>query len=315
MARFNDNNRCALCGKPKEEGRKIIVGLHGAVCSDCVALCSDILATGDQTAVRSDPLTEVFERLGLGQFVPVPPGIGALGHLIALARTIGEQALGQVILAEGNVSAKDGDTFWIKASGAKMSEAGFDSFVQVSTRKVLDILNGDKPSDEEVRAQLNDARTGPDAGAVPSTEAFMHAWLLSLPGVEFVAHTHPVTTLGVLCGPQAREFAENRYFPDQIVLCGPTSPFVPYCAPGFELARAIRDACGDARPKTILLQNHGLIALGRTANEALAACVMTEKAAQVFVAAQDPRPLSPEVVAHIHNWSDEHYRQSKLWDE
>ena len=46
MARFEDNNRCCLCGKPKEEGRKIIVGLHGAVCSDCVSLCNDILLTG-----------------------------------------------------------------------------------------------------------------------------------------------------------------------------------------------------------------------------------------------------------------------------
>lgn len=46
MARMEDNNRCCLCGKPKEEGRKIIVGLHGAVCSDCVSLCNDILLTG-----------------------------------------------------------------------------------------------------------------------------------------------------------------------------------------------------------------------------------------------------------------------------
>jgi ATP-dependent Clp protease ATP-binding subunit ClpX len=48
MARFEDNNRCCLCGKPKEEGRKIIVGLHGAVCSDCVSLCNDILQTGGE---------------------------------------------------------------------------------------------------------------------------------------------------------------------------------------------------------------------------------------------------------------------------
>ena len=48
MARFEDNNRCCLCGKQKEEGRKIIVGLHGAVCSDCVSLCNDILLTGGE---------------------------------------------------------------------------------------------------------------------------------------------------------------------------------------------------------------------------------------------------------------------------
>ena len=50
MARMDENNRCCLCGKPKEEGRKIIVGLHGAVCSDCVNLCNDILLTGGEAA-------------------------------------------------------------------------------------------------------------------------------------------------------------------------------------------------------------------------------------------------------------------------
>jgi ATP-dependent Clp protease ATP-binding subunit ClpX len=59
MARFEDNNRCCLCGKPKEEGRKIIVGLHGAVCSDCVSLCNDILLTGgDGSAAHAQRRTD-----------------------------------------------------------------------------------------------------------------------------------------------------------------------------------------------------------------------------------------------------------------
>ncbi len=35
--------QCCLCGKTKEQVRKLIVGLHGAVCSDCVDLCNGIL--------------------------------------------------------------------------------------------------------------------------------------------------------------------------------------------------------------------------------------------------------------------------------
>src|SRR5580700_159746 len=34
---------CCLCGKTKEQVKKLIVGLHGAVCSDCIDLCNDIL--------------------------------------------------------------------------------------------------------------------------------------------------------------------------------------------------------------------------------------------------------------------------------
>lgn len=36
-------DRCCLCGKKKEQVPKLIVGLHGAVCSECIDLCNDIL--------------------------------------------------------------------------------------------------------------------------------------------------------------------------------------------------------------------------------------------------------------------------------
>jgi hypothetical protein len=58
-----------------------------------------------------------------------------------------------------------------------------------------------------------------------------------------------------------------------------------------------------------------MIALGGTANEAVAACLMMEKAARVFVAAGDPKPLTKLQVAHIDSWTDEHYRQSQIWGE
>ncbi len=31
--------QCSLCGKSQEQVRKLIVGLHGAICSECVDLC------------------------------------------------------------------------------------------------------------------------------------------------------------------------------------------------------------------------------------------------------------------------------------
>jgi len=44
MARtLERRDQCCLCGKTKEQVRKLIVGLHGAVCSDCIDLCNDIL--------------------------------------------------------------------------------------------------------------------------------------------------------------------------------------------------------------------------------------------------------------------------------
>jgi hypothetical protein len=34
---------CVLCGKTREQAKKLIVGARGSVCLECVALCNDII--------------------------------------------------------------------------------------------------------------------------------------------------------------------------------------------------------------------------------------------------------------------------------
>ncbi len=46
-------DRCCLCGKGKEQVPKLIVGLHGAVCSDCVDLCNDILQNDNTRSLNT----------------------------------------------------------------------------------------------------------------------------------------------------------------------------------------------------------------------------------------------------------------------
>ena len=79
------------------------------------------------------------------------------------------------------------------------------------------------------------------------------------------------------------EFAQRRIFPDEIVCCGPESVLVPYTDPGVVLARkicrhvtAMLERTGLV-PRLILLENHGLIALGATPQAVLAATLMTVK--------------------------------------
>ena len=48
-----------------------------------------------------------------------------------------------------------------------------------------------KMTDAAVDEALLAARVDPTAKK-PSVEAMFHAWLLTLPGVNFVGHTHPV---------------------------------------------------------------------------------------------------------------------------
>ena len=61
----------------------------------------------------------------------------------------------------------------------------------------------------------------------PSVEALFHAWLLTLPDIHYVGHTHAPAVNGILCSPRAREFATKRIVPDEVVCCDVESVFVP----------------------------------------------------------------------------------------
>ena len=70
-------DQCCLCGKLKEQVSKLIVGLHGAVCAECVDLCNEILNNdGTREGVRAEKgagSTGLHE--GLGGSVPKPKEI------------------------------------------------------------------------------------------------------------------------------------------------------------------------------------------------------------------------------------------------
>lgn len=137
-------------------------------------------------------------------------------------------------------------------------------------------------------------------------------------GVNCIAHTHPVVVNQLLCSQHAETFAKRRLFPDEVVLCGPESVFVPYVDPGLPLAQAIRertraymDKHGEA-PKVILLANHGMIALGENTTDALNITLMCVKAAKILTGAYavgEPQFLSDEIVHHIYFRPDEIYRR------
>ena len=151
----------------------------------------------------------------------------------------------------------------------------------------------------------------------------MHAFLLSLEGIEVVVHTHPTPLLALLCLENSHEIARQRLFPDEIVCCGPRACLVPYTDPGLPLGQAVRrgvlgyrDEEGEL-PKTIWIQNHGLICIGKTASEVLTATRMSVKAARIWLAAlqtgQRLTTLTKEQIERIHGRPDEHYRQRMLW--
>jgi ATP-dependent Clp protease ATP-binding subunit ClpX len=65
--------RCALCGKSREQVKKLLVGVYGGICVDCVELCNDIIKGGagqneDYSAMGAIPKPKEIYRI-LSQYV------------------------------------------------------------------------------------------------------------------------------------------------------------------------------------------------------------------------------------------------------
>ncbi len=247
-----------------------------------------------------------------------------LQKLITMSRNLGHPAFDAAILGEGNTSARiDAETFWVKASGAELRTIEASGFVRVRFDQVLALLDSaGSIGDAEVKASLQAARVEPEVKAHPSVETVLHAVALQLQGVNFVGHTHPTAVNAILCSQKAEEAIAGRLFPDEIVYCGPAPVYVPYTDPGLPLTRAVRDAIDryldeyGQSPKIILMQNHGLIALGKTAAEVENATAMAIKTARVMLGAYalgGPHFMTKEAVERIHTRPDEQYRR-QAWE-
>ena len=246
----------------------------------------------------------------------------ALQELVHLSHYLGDPVNDYAILGEGNSSAKiDEDAFWVKASGIEMGRARKEDFVQVRFEPVLAMLDGADLSDAEISQVLDEAKVEPGASAHPSVETSFHAIGLSLEGVHFVGHTHPTAVNAITCSVGFEDAFSGRLFPDEIVICGPAPVLVPYVDPGLPLAREIRrrinvyiEEYGE-RPRVILMQNHGMIALGSTARQVMNITATMVKTARILLrtyALGGPHFMSEEAVRRIHTRPDEHYRQKLL---
>jgi len=243
--------------------------------------------------------------------------------LVALARALGDPAHDLVVLSEGNAAARHGEeTLLVTASGSALPTTKDSEIVEAAISPLLDFVrSADRDAGmSEVRELLVRACTRRGSPR-PSIETLMHAVILDRTGVTFIGHTHPTPLLGLLCTPGAARLFEGPLFPDEAVVCGPVYGYVPYASPGLPLARAVDDALAEygerhgEPPRAVLLENHGLIALGSTSAEVLAVTTMAVKAARVRLVALGAggiETLSAEEVRSLVDRPDEKLRRSRL---
>ena len=244
-----------------------------------------------------------------------------IAALLALSHDLGREDRPFAILGEGNTSARlERGHVAVKASGCSLGTLAQSDVTVCDQEKLLALFDADALDEAAMEAALLAARVDP-AAKRPSIEALFHAWLLTLDGVAFVGHVHPIACNQWLCSPRARELADERVFPDEVVCCGPASVFVPYSDPGLPLALAIGESTRafieklGIVPRIILLESHGVIALGATPQGVLGAMLMVEKAAAIRLGAASlggPIFLNAEQIASLAGRRDEAYRQRQL---
>lgn len=245
----------------------------------------------------------------------------SLDALLSLSHELGDLHRQLAILGEGNTSTRvDAQSFLVKSSGSNLATLSPAGVTACHLEPMLALLEEKTLSDTAIDDALLATRIEPSAKK-PSVEAIFHAWLLTLPDVKFVGHTHPISVNSLLCTEHAETFARRRIFPDEIVCCDEESVLVPYTDPGLKLAQAIRRETNafikrrGAVPRVILLENHGIITIGSTPSAVLAATLMADKAARIFLGAASvgkPQFLSAAQVARIAGRPDEHHRRKVL---
>jgi len=231
-------------------------------------------------------------------------------ELLWLSHEVGREDRHLALGGEGSVSARlDEQHFGVRASASALHDAAPEQICRCRLDEIQGFIDSQGSDSMDVQAALRRS-VSPD-GPRPTTDALFHSWLLQLEHVRFVGHCHPEACLQVLCSSAAERFAEYRMFPDEVLATGPQSVLVPYVEPGAPLAREVRAKMTLAmrrtfgrHPKLILLQNHGIIALGSTAHSVLSTLQMAEKAARVFVGAArlgGPIFMTAAMVTRIDN--------------
>lgn len=152
----------------------------------------------------------------------------------------------QFLLAQGaggNISWKEGDTLWVKASGTWLKDAlTEDIFVPI-----------DLP---QIRQQIeeNQFKEVPSASNGESKRPSIETWFHALISYKYVLHLHALEVLALL----VQEDAENQL--RELLPLKPEFQFVPYSKPGEKLASEIAKTLRRSpATKALFLQNHGIV--------------------------------------------------------
>lgn len=143
---------------------------------------------------------------------------------------------------------------------------------------------------------------------IPSSELPLHLAIYKVrPDIRAIVHTHSV--FASACAVARKPIP--AIIEDLVQIAGGSIDVADYALPGSSaLAKHAVFALGDKN--AVLLANHGVIGCGRTLAEAMMACELVEKGAQIYIYANQlggAVELSKEDIETMHEFYLEHYRK------
>ncbi len=138
-------------------------------------------------------------------------------------------------------------------------------------------------------------------GKPPSMESPMHLRLLNrLQGISVVCHCHGphATAVSSILPPGPNSIPPLT---PGFVHCAYPLPLLPFALPGSsELAESVASSMSNNSVRAVLMQNHGIVTVGRDLREAIQIAEEIEEAAQIYLLTNGrARMLSPDKVAQI----------------
>jgi L-ribulose-5-phosphate 4-epimerase len=186
---------------------------------------------------------------------------------------------GLVVWTAGNVSARvpGVDLMVIKPSGVPYDELTPENMVVCDLDGA--VVEGEHAPSSDTQAQAYVYRNRADVGAVVHTHSpYATAW---------AARAEPVPCVLTMC---ADEF-------------GGEIPVGPFAVIGDDsIGRGIVETLAESRSPAVLMQNHGVFSIGRTARDAVKAAVMCEDVARTTHLARqlgDPVPIPADTATTL----------------
>ncbi len=227
-------------------------------------------------------------------------------EITALAHHFGNHPSRLVVWDEGSIAARlPSGRLVVSTAGAPLAKLEASHLVEVDLARAQALALQDEVSEDELAQALPGRAEG---GPAPTEDLFPYAGLFAFEDVQFAAHTQPIPVNQILSSPRARQFADRRNFPQEVLACGAASVLAPFHPTGLALAKEIQRKLilwkdrYKGTPRVVLIQNYGMIALGATIEEVRLRTEMTVKYAEIFLGAAmlgGPDFLKPTYVAQL----------------